>query len=150
MEVLEFNLDTLQQILPSWDEWLVFDNHPRIVERGIDFSEDVGTIKRHLFAEASRKGFDVTVKVLHGDRIMFQVFSPDGAYPKLPEGSDARKKHPWAQWLNGDEHVIPLERLSDVASLRAYIYKKAKAKGLKARVLVVADGLTVQAYKEKN
>lgn len=149
MEILELNTDTITHISPAWDVWLIFDNRPRIVERGVDFSEDIGTIKRHLFTEVARRGLDTTVKVLHGDRLLFQVFSPDGSYPKLPELSDARKKHPWDLWLDGAEHMIQLEQASDVLSLRTYIYKKAKARGLKVRTTINTNELTIQAHKER-
>jgi hypothetical protein len=147
MEVLEPNPETLTTIQPDWDEWLVFDNCPRIVERGIDFSSDISTIKRYLFVEASRRGYDVTVKILQGDRLIFQIFHPANAYPKLPEGSDARKKHPWSLWLDGNLHDITID-LNQRASLRAYIYKQAKARGLKAFVKFTETGLTVHAYKD--
>jgi len=149
MEVLPENVETVEHIEPAWNEWLMFDNRPRIVERGIDFSADISTVKRHLFTEASRRGYDITAKVLHGDRLMFQVFHPGDDLPRLPEGSDARKKYPWSQWLDGEVHEVILETEGEKRSLRAYVYKQAKARGLKVRVVFTDNGLTIQSYKEQ-
>lgn len=128
MEILEENFYKQQPIEPSWDDWLIYDNRPKIIERGIDFTSDVSTIKRHMFTEASRRSLDVTVRVLRGERLLFQVFSLDGTLPKLPDTSDKRKRYPWTEWLRpGSMHSLTAGEDFDMdcISMRAYVYKMA-------------------------
>lgn len=152
MEILEPNHATIEKVEHDWDMWLIFDSRPRILERGHDFTEDTSTLKRHLITEASRRGYDIATKALFGDRLLFQVFSPDGAYPKLPDTPDARKKYPWEQWFDGRNHklVAGTDFDTDVSSMRAYIYKMASQRGLKVTVSrSLKSGsphLVVQAY----
>lgn len=136
MEVLEPNYDEHSAIAPNWDVWLTFDNCPRIVERGIDFTADVSTIKRQIWKEVADRGLNATVKVLHGERLLFQVFSLDGSFPRLPETQDARKKYPWDEWFNGDIYVLTAgeDFTMSLMSMRAYIYKMATQHAVKVSI----------------
>lgn len=144
MEVLDTNYETVPIIDPIWDQWMVFDHHPRIATRGVDFTESAVTVKRKLVEESARRGLDAVAKVLHGDRILFQVFSPDGQVPSLHH-HDARIKYPWSQWFNGKTHFVSIETENEKRNLRAHIYKQASRRLLKARVTFVDGGLSIQA-----
>lgn len=148
IEVLAENYETKPLLPFDWDLWLVFDNRPRILDRGVDFTEDVKTFRRKLIAEASARGFDTIASCVRG-RLLYQIFHPSGEVPVLPKLPDMRPKYPWAEWFDGEDHILEPGKDFDVpvSTLRPHIYKTAASMGLRASVVEGVGSVAVRAYR---
>lgn len=150
MIVLPENLATVDKREYPWNEWLRFDNHPRIIQRGEDFDETAHTIRRQLVTEAARRSFDVTARVVKGERILYQVFPVGATPPALPPMPDQRAKYPWHLWLNGEEHELVKGRdfSSEPDTFKHHCYKQSAKRGLKVSITwPLEDVAVVRAYK---
>lgn len=147
MEVLEPNLLIAEEIAINWDAWLAYDNCPRIVTRGEDFTCNAQTVLRKLYAEAAARSLEIQVRRLEGQRLLFQVYDPEGHIPKLPDLPDQRRKYPWDKWFDGEWHLLlqGQDFTMSVDSMRAYIYKVATDRNVK--VATTASGNTINLKK---
>lgn len=150
MEILPPNFNTVEKRTYPWDEWLIVDNCPRILQRGEDYDETSQWMRKELITQAARRGLDINSKIGKGDRILFQTYYPAGEVPELPKMPDARVRYPWAEWFDGNEHELRkgTHFESTVATFKAHAYKQADKRHLKLRMeWPFADVVKLQAYK---
>lgn len=153
MEILAPNFNTVEKREYPWDEWLIVDNCPRVIQRGEDFDETVQTVRKWLTTQAAQRGLDIVARAGKGQRIIYQTFYPGGAVPKLPPLPDARVKYPWGEWFDGNDHELRkgTHFFSEPGTFKAQVYKFAAKRNLKVRMeWPFADVVKLQTYKPED